>query len=99
MYESTFAASDVVTVEAKLASSPRAAASSFNVLSAFGAPSITAVTSAIASDFAVAIAVTVAVDTGLSASEVLSTFPRPNVVFVTAATSAVVARSDVSAIP
>ena len=99
MYESTFAASDVVTVPAKLASSPRAAASSLRVSSAPGAPSITAVTSAIASDFAVAIAVTVAVDTGLSASEVLSTFPRPSVVAVTAETSERSASCAVSAIP
>ena len=56
MYEATLPARAVVTVEAKFASSPSAAASSLRVSSAFGAPSITAVTSATASDFAVAIA-------------------------------------------
>ena len=70
---------------------------------AAGAPVSSALTcdvaSAIASAFAVAIAVDCAVDTGFAVSAVLSTFPSPSEVFVTAATSAVVARSAVLAIP
>ena len=101
--ESTFSPRLVVTDAAKFASSPSAAANSSSVLSAAGAPVSSALTcevaSAIASDLAVAIAVACAVDTGFDASAVLSTLPRPSEVFVTAATSAVVARSEVSAIP
>ena len=77
----------VVTVDAKFASSPSAAASSSSVLSAAGAPVSNALTcdvaSAIASDFAVAIAVACAVDTGFAVSDVLSTFPRPTWALVT----------------
>ena len=61
----------------------------------------------IASDLAVAIASSCAVETGFDRSAVLSTEARPIVAFVTAAiasdlavaTFAVVARSEVSAIP
>ena len=58
-----------------------------------------AVASAIASDLAVAIAVACAVDTGFAESAVFVTFPRPRVAAVTAATSDLSARSDVSVIP
>jgi hypothetical protein len=62
------------------------------VLSAAGtpAPSISVITS----DFAVAIAVACAVDTGLFASAVLSTFARPTEDFVSAATAVEIAVPD-----
>ena len=81
-----FKPSDVVTVDAKFASSPSAAASSSSVLSAAGAPVSNALTcdvaSAIASAFAVAIAVACAVETGLAVSAVSSADPSPTIVFV-----------------